>query len=243
VIDRRSTVAIVAVFVATLTGCVSQVVATPEQGKGEPAEFAGSYYRALLAQGKPVFRVDPARSIVVIEVRRAGSLARLGHDHVVASHDLEGFVAPDEGHADLWAPLDTLTVDEAALRAKAAFETEPSAQDIAGTRNNMMGRVLETDRHPFALIAVSDLGSGGSSIRLRIDITLHGTTRSLETDAEFERSEDGVVRVGADVNRPIRIRHRAVVCSRRCNRSPRSPEHVLPHTCVSNTVAPQELES
>jgi hypothetical protein len=190
VIDRRSTVAIVAVFVATLTGCVSQVVAPPEQGKGEPAEFAGSYYRALLAQGKPVFRVDTARSIVVIEVRRAGSLARLGHDHVVASHDLEGFVAPDEGRADLWAPLDTLTVDEAALRAKAAFETEPSAQDIAGTRNNMMGRVLETDRHPFALIAVSDLGSGGSSIRLRIDITLHGTTRSLETDAEFERSED-----------------------------------------------------
>jgi hypothetical protein len=133
VIDRRSTVAIVAVFVATLTGCVSQVVATPEQGKGEPAEFAGSYYRALLAQGKPVFRVDPARSIVVIEVRRAGSLARLGHDHVVASHDLEGFVALDEGRADLWAPLDTLTVDEAALRAKAAFETEPSAQDGQAT--------------------------------------------------------------------------------------------------------------
>jgi hypothetical protein len=94
------------------------------------------------------------------------------------------------GTADLWAPLDTLTVDEATLRAKAGFETEPSAQDIAGTRKNMMGRVLETDRHPFALIAVSDLGSGGSSIRLRIDITLHGTTRSLGTDAEFERSED-----------------------------------------------------
>jgi hypothetical protein len=102
----------------------------------------------------------------------------------------QAFVAPDEGRADLWAPLDTLTVDEAALRAKAGFETEPSAQDIAGTRNNMMGRVLETDRHPYALIAVSDLTSGGSSIRLRIDIALHGTTRSLETDAEFERTED-----------------------------------------------------
>jgi hypothetical protein len=190
VIDRRRTVAIVAVFVAILAGCVSQVVAPPEPGKGEPAEFPGSYYRALLAQGKPVFRVDPARSIVVIEVRRGGSLARLGHDHVVASHDLAGFVAPDAGRADLWVPLDTLTVDEPALRAKAGFETELSAEDIAGTRSNMMGRVLETDRHPYALIAVSDLGSGGNSIRLRMDIALRGTIRSLETVAEFERTED-----------------------------------------------------
>jgi hypothetical protein len=91
VIDRRSTVAIVAAFVVILTGCVLQVVAPPQPGKGEPAEFPGAHYRALLAQGKPVFRVDPARSIVVIEVRRGGSLARLGHDHVVASHDLAGF--------------------------------------------------------------------------------------------------------------------------------------------------------
>jgi hypothetical protein len=189
-IDWRSTVAVVAVFVAMLTGCVSQVVAPPEPGKGEPGEFPGAYYRTLLAHGKPVFRVDPARSIVVIEVRRGGLLARLGHDHVVASHDLAGLVAPDEGRADLWLPLDTLIVDEPALRAKAGFDTEPSAEDIAGTRSNMMGRVLETDQHPYSLIAVSDLGPGGSSIRLRIDIALHGTTRSLETDAEFERTED-----------------------------------------------------
>jgi YceI-like domain len=190
VIDSRSTVAIVAVFVAMLAGCVSQVVTPPQPGKGEPAEFPGAYYRALSAQGKPVLSVDPARSIVVIEVRRGGSLARLGHDHVVASHDLAGFVAPDEGRADLWLPLDTLTVDEPALRAKAGLDTEPSAEDIAGTRSNMMGRVLETNRHPHALIAASDLGSGGSSIRLRIDITLHGTTRSFETGAEFDRTED-----------------------------------------------------
>ena len=64
----------------------------------------------------------------------------------------------------------------------------------------MMGRVLETDRHPYALIAVSELGSGGSSIRVRIDITLHGITRSLETVAEYREDRRGSVRVGGDCN-------------------------------------------
>jgi hypothetical protein len=144
-----------------------------------------------------VFDVNPTRSIVAIEARRGGSLARFGHDHAVASRDLRGFVAPDERRADLWAPLDTLTIDEPALRAESGFETQPSPEDIAGTRSNMLGRVLEIDRYPYALIAVSALGSAGNSIRLRIAITLHGTTRSFETSAEFDRTKDELSVSGA----------------------------------------------
>ena len=58
------------------------------------------------------------------------------------------------GRADLYVPLDTLVVDEPALRAEAGFDTQPSAADIAGTRRNMLEKVLEADRYPFALIAV-----------------------------------------------------------------------------------------
>ena len=35
----------------------------------------------------------------------------------------QALVAPDEGRADLWVPLDALMVDEPALRAKAGFDT------------------------------------------------------------------------------------------------------------------------
>lgn len=196
-VEWRTSVAFVAASIALLAGCASQIVAPPETGKREPAEFQGIYYQRLLAQGKPVFRINPARSIVVIEVRRGGSMAQFGHDHVVASHDVAGLVAPDEGRADLWVPLDALVVDEPALRAEAGFDTQPSADDIAGTRSNMIGRVLETDRHPHALIAVSELGSGGSSIRVRIDITLHGITRSFETVARYEKTEEDLSVSGA----------------------------------------------
>jgi hypothetical protein len=73
-------------------------------------------YRAALARGEPVFRVDPARSLVVIEAHRAGSLVRVGHDHVVASHDVQGYAAPDQGRSDLYVPLGRLVVDEPELR-------------------------------------------------------------------------------------------------------------------------------
>jgi hypothetical protein len=192
VADRRITLTVIAVSIALLAGCASQVTAPPEVARREPAEFPGAHYRALLVQGKPVFRVDPARSLVVIEVRRAGPFAQFGHDHVVASHDTSGSIAPEEGRADLWVPLNALVVDEPLLRAEAGFDTQPSSDAIAGTRRNMLERVLETELHPDALIAVNDIGAAGSAQRLRVTITLHGTTRSVDTEAKVEKTADEV---------------------------------------------------
>jgi hypothetical protein len=183
--------AILAVVLAVLlAGCAAQVAPTPDRHKREPAELADTYYQGLLAQGKPVFGVDSARSIVVIEVRRGGSFAHLGHDHVVASHDVAGHIAPGEGRADLRVPLDALVVDEPALRAEAGFHTALSADDIAGTRGNMLAKVLEADRYPYARITVSGLGSRGSPMKLQVDITLHGVTRSVQTAVEFLRTDE-----------------------------------------------------
>src|SRR6266851_10521583 len=130
-------VAVAAALVALmLAGCGPPVRKRAPAPAGPPADFPESYYREAAAQGKPVFRVDPAESLIVIEVRRSGSLARLGHDHVVASHEVVGYVAPDEGRADLYVALARLAVDEAALRAEAGFDTQPAGSDIEGTRAN-----------------------------------------------------------------------------------------------------------
>src|SRR5712672_1136136 len=132
-------VALAAALVALmLAGCAPPVRKLAPAPAGPPAGFPEGYYREALAQGKPVLRVDPAESLVVIEVRRSGSLARLGHDHVVASHDVTGYVAPGEGRADLYVALARLTVDEPALRVEAGFETQPTESDIAATRSNML---------------------------------------------------------------------------------------------------------
>ena len=174
-----------ALAAALLAGCaVFAPEPAPPAPVAAPPEFPEAYYREAAAQGKPVFRVDPANSLVVIEVRRSGSLARLGHDHVVASHHVAGFVAPQEGRADLYVPLAQLAVDEEKLRAEAGFETQPTESDIAGTRANMLEKVLEADQYPFALIKVS--GAGKGSADLGVTLTLHGKTQALKVPAKIE---------------------------------------------------------
>jgi polyisoprenoid-binding protein YceI len=175
-----------AIAASSLAGCAlfaPEPAPAPTAPVVPPKDFPEAYYRQAATQGKPVFRVDPAASLVVIEVRRSGSLSRLGHDHVVASHHVGGYLAPEEGRADLYVPLTHLAVDEDKLRAEAGFDTQPSESDIAGTRANMLEKVLEAEKFPFALIRVSGAGKGSGDIG--VALTLHGKTRTLKVPAQI----------------------------------------------------------
>lgn len=195
--DRASALGFVGVLIVLLAACASQVAETPRTGAPAPAELPEGYYHQLAAQGTPVFRVDPAGSFVIVEVRRAGSLAQLGHDHVVVSHDVAGYLAPDTDRADFLVPLEALVVDEPTLRTEAKFDTQPSAADIASTRRNMLERVLETNRYPAALIAVRGGLANHGPQPFRIAITLHGTTATVDALARVDRSPDEVTVTGA----------------------------------------------
>ena len=167
-----------------LAGCVAQVLRSADEGGEPPAEFPAAHYLQAAARGQPVYAVDPASSLVVIEVRRGGALAQLGHDHVVASHDVRGYVAPTDARADLYLRLDRLVVDESELRAEAQFDTQPSAEAIAGTRTNMLGK-LGADTHPWALVAVRDVAIDATGSRMNATITLNGITRALQLSPQI----------------------------------------------------------
>jgi hypothetical protein len=156
------------------------------------AEFPGKRYQEAAAQGKPVYRVEPEQSLVSILVRRGGSLAHLGHDHVVASHGVQGYIAPDEGIADLFVPLAELSVDEPALRAESRLDTQPTESDIAGTRSNMLDKVLETERFPYAFIHISSREKTPTALRLEVAITLHGVSRSFDVPGHMETVQGGM---------------------------------------------------
>ena len=142
----------------------------------KPEGFPGDHY----ARSEGVLRIDSAQSLVAITVRRGGSLSHLGHDHIVASRAVQGYVAPREGRADLFIPLAELTVDEPALRAEAGLDTQPSASDIAGTRSNMLDKVLEVQRFPFATLRVD---RPAADAPLAVAVTLHGVRRSFTVPA------------------------------------------------------------
>jgi len=165
-------------------GCASPAPGPADDASEQPAAFPDAYYRQAAARGQPVYEVDPASSLIVIEVRRGGTLAHLGHDHVVASHDVRGYLAPAAGRADLYLRLDRLVVDERDLRAEAQFDTQPSAEAIAGTRANMLDQ-LGAGAHPWALVAVRDLAIDAAGIRMNATLTLNGSTRAMDLSPQI----------------------------------------------------------
>jgi hypothetical protein len=180
---------------AVLAACAVQVPRPPESKDQQPAGFPDAFYQSSAQSGRVVFAIDPARSLLVIEVRRGGSLAQLGHDHVIASHNVRGYVAPNERRADLFIRLDELVVDEPELRAQAAFDTQPTEAAIAGTRNNMLAN-LQASEHPYAVIAVAGVQTDAAGTSLQATIALRGVTRAARIPVQIEQSSEQLTVMG-----------------------------------------------
>ena len=179
------------VLAGLLAGCAPQISppAVVEHLQA-PADFPEAYYRQAEMSGTKILRVDPVRSLVTIIVRRGGPLARLGHDHVVASYDVRGYVDIAGGRADLYVPLERLAVDETLLRAEAGLTTQPSAEAVEGTRRNMLEKILDSVRFPYVLIHVNR--STNDSTKILVTITLHGTSQIFDNPAQFEIIQGGL---------------------------------------------------
>jgi hypothetical protein len=172
-----------------LAACAVQVPRPLEGEAQQPAGFPEAFYQPSAPAGRVVFAIDPALSLLVIEVRRGGSLAQLGHDHAIASHNIRGYVAPVEGRADLFIRLDELVVDEPALRVQAGFDTQPTEAAIAGTRENMLAQ-LQAVEQPFAVISVAGVESDAAGTWLQASIALRGATRALRIPVQIDESPD-----------------------------------------------------
>jgi len=176
-----------------LAACSSQPPVAPPAAP--PAAASADWYRQAAGEGKRIYAIDSAQSLITVVVRRGGPMARFGHDHVVASRAVTGFAAPDAGRADFQFRLDELSVDEEALRSAAGLTTQPDAEAIAGTRNNMLTRVLEAQAYPQVLLHAERSAPGAASVRLTV--TLHGVSKTLEVPVKFEESAGRLAASGA----------------------------------------------
>jgi polyisoprenoid-binding protein YceI len=192
---RRRSCAALVVAAALLVACTAQAPRPVTHEEALPPGFPEAFYHSSAAAGAAVFAIDPASSLLVIEARRGGSLAHLGHDHVIAAHNLRGYVAPKEGRADLFFRLDELVVDEADLRAQAAFDTQPNAAAIAGTRDNMLTQ-LQAAEHPYAVIAVAGAHADAAGTVLQVSIALRGVTRTVQIPVQFEERPEQLTVLG-----------------------------------------------
>lgn len=183
---------LLAALTASASSCTPHIApAIAEHSVPVPAEFPLEYYRQAKKFGSSVLSIDQKKSLIVIDVRRGGLLSHLGHDHVVASHDVTGFVDITGNRADLYVPFERLVVDELVLRTEANLNTQPTQEAITGTRQNMLTKVLEADRFPFALIHISRNSTDHTKLSIRI--TMHDTAKSYEVSAKVESQQNELI--------------------------------------------------
>ena len=184
-----------AVIAAGLVACAPPVSGPTSSEGRRPSGFPDAYYTDAARRGQPVYEIDPVASRVVVEVRRAGALAQLGHDHVVVSHDVAGYVAPNEGRADIYLRLDRMVVDEPGERAQARFDGQPPEDAVAGTRENML-RKLAAAEHPYAVIGVRNVSKDATSASLEATIALNGIERAIPIPASITFAAEEVNVIG-----------------------------------------------
>lgn len=153
--------------------------------------------------GAREYQVVPSESILQILVYRGGAMARLGHNHVIASHQLSGpvYVTDDPfgTRFDISVPVSELTVDEPALRAAAGPDFPPGVPESAreGTRNNLMSEgLLDAAQFPSMRLRATDVRATGETYDVGVEVTLKGTTHLLRVPVAVKRQDGAILASG-----------------------------------------------
>jgi polyisoprenoid-binding protein YceI len=159
--------------------------------------------------GAVVYRINPQTSEVRLLVYRDGVLSTFGHNHVVSLKDFTGTIhlqpKLSQSRVELDIPVDRLIIDDAAVRRQEGedFASEPSKEDAAATRTNMLSNALlnakqfpaikvtgtsgPVDARNSAMLALS-VQLVGQEIKLTIPATLKLEGDQLEASGTVELS-------------------------------------------------------
>ncbi len=180
----------------------SAVAAAPEAAPAEAAMPAAALPSP--AAGVQRYRIDAAASLLVVVARRGGVLAAMGHDHVIASHDLSGYIDLQEplraSRFALELPVAALTVDEPALRSGrgAGFDDEVPQAARAATRDNLLGeRVLDAAHYPRITARGLELSGGPEHFAARVELTVRDTRHVALVPVRFATGPGDTLRITA----------------------------------------------
>ncbi len=178
---RRLFLALVGALSAS--GCTRALHAPPVVVAREAPALAGARWR-----------IDPANSALRVYVYRGGTLAALGHNHVLAARGLHGqFALPADEHGvsgELGFRVDALSVDDPLERAAAGadFPGAIEASDIAGTRRNLLGpSVLDAGHWPDVRIELAGASGGPADYRIAATLVVRGVSSTSEVPVHVVR--------------------------------------------------------
>jgi polyisoprenoid-binding protein YceI len=182
--------------------CLTSIVwlAACQPVKSPTAEVSESVQSWTIPGNAQIYALDGGQSNLDILVYRAGSLASLGHNHVVSSTGLSGNVYLTESIAtsvfELSFPVAELRVDDHAARAKygADFASAVDADSIAGTQTNMRSESQLDATHWPRIVIRSRYNRQleGNSWLLGMTVTVRGNSFDVEVPAEIVRQDNAL---------------------------------------------------
>lgn len=136
-----------------------------------------------------MFTVDSQASEIRVLVRRAGPLARFGHNHVLVAPVTgvihAGETAQDSGFS-LAVEAQEFLIDPPAARMAEGrtFATEVSDAARRGTRRNLLGKsLLDAERHPRVQLQSLAMRGPQWNPEVRARLTLRGVERDIQFPA------------------------------------------------------------
>jgi hypothetical protein len=148
-------------------------------------------------QGAKLYRIDPAASSVHILVYRGGTLASMGHNHVISSKSLAGYAwqhdSRDRSGFDIVVPVNELIVDDDSARAMEGADFPLNVNDDAkrGTRDNMLSAaLLDGAQFPFITIRSTGISGPVNTPQVVAEIQIRGQTQVLTVPVALEIRDD-----------------------------------------------------
>jgi hypothetical protein len=152
--------------------------------------------------GRAAWVLDESASELRVLVYRSGTLARLGHNHVLRARHLtaRAWGGPDGGVAgagvDLRIPVAQFLIDDPDDRAAAGPEFAATVSDEAraGTLDNLLrAEVLDAARFPELRVQATVVSMVGTSALASARVTIRGVSRAIELPLELRPQDGGLV--------------------------------------------------
>lgn len=146
------------------------------------------------------YEILPQQSDIRFLVFRAGTLAKLGHNHVIQAKKVRGeiLLAPEIHRSRFFIeiPVKDFQVDDEAARADEGsdFLSQPDENAIAGTTRNMLGeQVLDAAKYPTIEIRSVALAGPDWGLDVTARIKMHGIEREVLVPTAIEYQRDTLV--------------------------------------------------
>jgi polyisoprenoid-binding protein YceI len=179
---------------ATILGLACLLTACPKATRPPaPEKPALPPTPAVDLRGAVIYEVNPQASVVHILVYRGGTLARLGHNHVMTAQDLSGrvWVNPTLAKSGFRFsfPVASMIVDEPDARRAAGgdFPPEIPQADRDGTRKNMLrAEVLDAEHYPNITLESVRVAGSLQAPELTARITIKDASRDVPVNATLK---------------------------------------------------------